>query len=126
MPPELKNKFIGSLRPRTISIYSKLKHIKFRHMVTKITALLNFFIYKKTLFSYLFLHRSLLSCHEYLFFQVIPSRLPDGQVVFLLPSHYVQLTKEEEKDKSQEMPIDFSVKKSEDEVKEEEEVWRPW
>jgi hypothetical protein len=23
--------------------------------------------------------------------QVIPSRLPDGQVVFLLPSHYVQL-----------------------------------
>lgn len=57
--------------------------------------------------------------------QVIPSRLPDGQVVFLLPSHYVQLPKEEEKDKSQEMPIDFSVKKSEDE-KEEEEVWRPW
>lgn len=25
------------------------------------------------------------------YLQVIPSRLPDGQVVFLLPSHYVQL-----------------------------------
>ncbi|XP_014290043.1 transcription factor HES-4 isoform X2 [Halyomorpha halys] len=57
--------------------------------------------------------------------QVIPSRLPDGQVVFLLPSHYVQLSKEEEKEKAQEMPIDFSVKKMDDE-KEEEEVWRPW
>ncbi|XP_014258463.1 transcription factor HES-1-like [Cimex lectularius] len=57
--------------------------------------------------------------------QVIPSRLPDGQVVFLLPSHYVQLSKDDEKEKGQEMPIDFSVKKGE-EIKEEEEVWRPW
>ncbi|BET02378.1 transcription factor HES-1 (Hairy and enhancer of split 1) [Nesidiocoris tenuis] len=61
--------------------------------------------------------------------QVIPSRLPDGQVVFLLPSHYVQLSKETEtEEKSQEMPIDFSVKRTDmDDLKtEEEEVWRPW
>ncbi|XP_073973512.1 uncharacterized protein isoform X2 [Rhodnius prolixus] len=70
--------------------------------------------------------------------QVIPSRLPDGQVVFLLPSHYVQVSKEgsctntevgPHEDKSQDGPIDFSVKRCLQEevatVKEEEEVWRP-
>ncbi|KAK9500254.1 hypothetical protein O3M35_001547 [Rhynocoris fuscipes] len=71
---------------------------------------------------------------------VIPSRLPDGQVVFLLPSHYVQVSKEGTgtnteggplEDKSQDGPIDFSVKRCLQEdvaatVKEEDEVWRPW
>uniref|UniRef100_A0A1B6CTN5 BHLH domain-containing protein n=1 Tax=Clastoptera arizonana TaxID=38151 RepID=A0A1B6CTN5_9HEMI len=72
--------------------------------------------------------------------QVIPSRLPDGQVVFLLPSHYVQLSGQEGATKDrptpeQDLPLDFSVKRPEEDgynqcVKQEvggdEVVWRPW
>ena len=79
---------------------------------------------------------------------MIPSRLADGQVVFLLPSHYVQFSQEgkgegdqEELLKEapgQEAPIDFSLRRggstSPDDDDEEmttsdkgdEEVWRPW
>ncbi|XP_067005673.2 transcription factor HES-1 [Anabrus simplex] len=75
--------------------------------------------------------------------QVIPSRLPDGQVVFLLPSHYVQLAAaagavwgtttekskqdDEEDEDSPDQPIDFTVpRRVEDAVKDEGPVWRPW
>ncbi|XP_065206574.1 transcription factor HES-1-like [Planococcus citri] len=64
--------------------------------------------------------------------QVIPSRLSDGQVVFLLPSHYMQLAEEFHKktafhrimDKhgngtDANEPIDFSIKR-------EDYMWRPW
>lgn len=68
--------------------------------------------------------------------QVIPSRLPDGQVVFLLPNTYVQVERGKGEGKGdQETPLDFSVKR-EDEllpvVKQElmdtrdDDVWRPW
>ncbi|XP_039278999.1 protein hairy [Nilaparvata lugens] len=61
--------------------------------------------------------------------QVIPSRLPDGQVVFLLPSHYVQVSGQEsgladtsghrggDEDANmpeQDAPLDFSVRSSKD------------
>lgn len=77
-------------------------------------------------------------------FQVIPSRLPDGQVVFLLPSHYVQGPNSDRGKgveggpaPDQEGPLDFSVKredellpvvKQEDEIMDtrEDDVWRPW
>ena len=79
----------------------------------------------------------------YIHVQVIPSRLPDGQVVFLLPSHYVQLTSPERikqecvNSADQDMPLDFSVKRetpsptknvltSEDSPSKEDDVWRPW
>lgn len=66
---------------------------------------------------------------------MIPSRLLDGQVVFLLPS-YVQVPDKSDDGKTdQEVPLDFSVKR-EDEllptVKQEvmdskdDDVWRPW
>ncbi|XP_075213967.1 uncharacterized protein LOC142320170 [Lycorma delicatula] len=58
--------------------------------------------------------------------QVIPSRLPDGQVVFLLPSHYVQVSGQESNDHvpekrqcvednpEQDAPLDFSVRSHHD------------
>ncbi|XP_054258307.1 transcription factor HES-1-like [Macrosteles quadrilineatus] len=59
--------------------------------------------------------------------QVIPSRLPDGQVVFLLPSTYVA-TKTD-----QDCPLDFSVKREDEPITikqevqaKDEDVWRPW
>ncbi|KAL1116572.1 hypothetical protein AAG570_005044 [Ranatra chinensis] len=68
--------------------------------------------------------------------QVIPSRLPDGQVVFLLPGHYVQFSQDKDAppEKAQEMPIDFSLRRSSEDLSREaaasaerdEEVWRPW
>lgn len=62
--------------------------------------------------------------------QVIPSRLPDGQVVFLLPSHYVQVPPEREEREPQDTPIDFSLRKSPlpttIEEDGQEDVWRPW
>ncbi|XP_050542990.1 transcription factor HES-1-like isoform X3 [Daktulosphaira vitifoliae] len=56
--------------------------------------------------------------------QVIPSQLPDGQVVFLLPSHYVHCQQNPggEGRAQGEEPIDFSVKREH----EHDSMWRPW
>lgn len=56
--------------------------------------------------------------------QVIPSQLPDGQVVFLLPSHYVHCQQNQgpEVRPQGEEPIDFSVKREH----EHDSMWRPW
>jgi len=56
--------------------------------------------------------------------QVIPSQLPDGQVVFLLPSHYVHCQQNQgaEVRPPGEEPIDFSVKREH----EHDSMWRPW
>ncbi|XKL65305.1 hypothetical protein PGB90_008725 [Kerria lacca] len=59
--------------------------------------------------------------------QVIPSRLSDGQVVFLLPSHYMQLAEEFQKKTTYQKrnnenfnePLDFSIKRDDS-------MWRPW
>lgn len=74
--------------------------------------------------------------------QVIPSRLLDGQVVFLLPSHYVQVPpsepatgEERTATTGQDVPLDFSVKREDEllpQIKQEvmdskdDDVWRPW
>lgn len=56
--------------------------------------------------------------------QVIPSQLPDGQVVFLLPSHYVHCQQNQgaEVRPQGDEPIDFSVKREH----ENDSMWRPW
>nr|XP_018911558.1 PREDICTED: transcription factor HES-1-like isoform X1 [Bemisia tabaci] len=57
--------------------------------------------------------------------QVIPSRLPDGQVVFLLPSQCVQVNSSSptmgSEPYNENEPLDFSVKRDENDP-----MWRPW
>uniref|UniRef100_A0A8D8M775 Protein deadpan n=1 Tax=Cacopsylla melanoneura TaxID=428564 RepID=A0A8D8M775_9HEMI len=61
--------------------------------------------------------------------QLIPSRLPDGQVVFILPNHYMNSTSTQDDLKSSsppppsitslDQPLDFSIKRDDP-------MWRPW